>query len=278
MATFVFDDAVNTLQEATERATDAVELYGWLQEAAEWLSDRGDSPPQGAIARIAWIRERWSRLVEIRNNQIFAAELGEYVWGKAIEASFANDSYPDGFSCWFDLAQQAADDAVLAIATTWSLKGFPDALPTELPPVSDDFREVVMMVDEKILPPMDVKHAIAELRREAARILTVLERIRDETEAKEQEEEPRHGPDFRSVKWPGSERFVFTPSQAAVVKILWEAFQSGTPEVSEDHLCEKACVGKIGDLFRGHDSLGVMIHRAGKGLWMLKKVQKKGNT
>jgi hypothetical protein len=42
--------------------------------------------------------------------------------------------------------------------------------------------------------------------------------------------ECRHGPDFRSVVWYGTEH-VFSSKQAAVVRILWEAWENGTPDV-----------------------------------------------
>ena len=49
----------------------------------------------------------------------------------------------------------------------------------------------------------------------------------------------RHSPDFRSAHWYGAD-YAFTGNQAAVVKILWEAWENGTPEVSDAHLLTKA--------------------------------------
>jgi hypothetical protein len=44
------------------------------------------------------------------------------------------------------------------------------------------------------------------------------------------ESRPAHSLDFRSVNWFGRE-FTFTPTQAACVKLLWEAWQNKTPDV-----------------------------------------------
>jgi hypothetical protein len=50
---------------------------------------------------------------------------------------------------------------------------------------------------------------------------------------------PRHGPDFRSVQWFGTV-YNFTGAQAAVVGLLWETWENGTPEVGQAWLLEKA--------------------------------------
>lgn len=72
----------------------------------------------------------------------------------------------------------------------------------------------------------------------------------------------RHGPDFRSVHWYGKE-YTFTAAQAAVVKLLWEAWKNGTPEVGNDYLTSEADVEtkRLDHLFGAgkHPAWGTMI-------------------
>ncbi len=49
----------------------------------------------------------------------------------------------------------------------------------------------------------------------------------------------RHGPDFRSVVWNG-QPYSFTGAQAAIVAVLWGAFENGTPDVSDESLIRTA--------------------------------------
>lgn len=70
----------------------------------------------------------------------------------------------------------------------------------------------------------------------------------------------RHSPDFRSVYWHGN-LYVLTPTQAAVVKHLWKAWQNGTPEVGWETLLRLAgseC-GKLSSLFQGSDAWGTLV-------------------
>lgn len=62
-----------------------------------------------------------------------------------------------------------------------------------------------------------------------------------------------HSEDYRSVRWYG-QPYSFTALQAAVVKLLWEAWQGGTPEVGQAVLLEAAgsAGSRVRDLFRGH--------------------------
>jgi len=66
--------------------------------------------------------------------------------------------------------------------------------------------------------------------------------------------------DCRSVLWHG-ERFSFTKSQAAVVKMLWAAWQNGTPDLgSETMLSEiNSNLARLRDMFRSHPAFGSMI-------------------
>jgi hypothetical protein len=45
----------------------------------------------------------------------------------------------------------------------------------------------------------------------------------------------RHGPDFRSCHWDGTD-YTFTATQAACVKVLWDALENGTPDVGQQYI------------------------------------------
>lgn len=73
-------------------------------------------------------------------------------------------------------------------------------------------------------------------------------------------EHPKHSPDFRSINWFG-ERYSFTPTQAAVVKILWQAWSEGVPEVGVAYLLENSGseAARLPDLFRTHPAWKTLI-------------------
>jgi len=85
-------------------------------------------------------------------------------------------------------------------------------------------------------------------------------------------------PDCRAVLWHGVP-FKFTATQAAVVKVLWDAWRQGTPDVGVGTLQEMAGFEiRIPALFRHrrgnqmvpHRALGVMlVPGATKGSWRL---------
>lgn len=50
-----------------------------------------------------------------------------------------------------------------------------------------------------------------------------------------------HSPDFASVNWFGT-LYEFTTNQAACIKVLWEAWQAGTPTLSQREILEAAGV------------------------------------
>ncbi len=70
----------------------------------------------------------------------------------------------------------------------------------------------------------------------------------------------RHSSDFRSVYWYGTDHN-FTPTQAAIVRLLWEAWQAGAPDVSQETLLEQSGSEskRLRDVFRGHEAFGTMI-------------------
>lgn len=69
-----------------------------------------------------------------------------------------------------------------------------------------------------------------------------------------------HSNDFRSVHWFGVQ-YSFTASQAAVVKLLWEADENDTPEMSQQAILEEigSDCQRLSDLFKRHAAWGVMI-------------------
>ena len=80
----------------------------------------------------------------------------------------------------------------------------------------------------------------------------------------------RHGPDFASVVWYGV-RYSFTGAQARAVRVLWEAWLNGTPDVRQETLLDAAgSEGRVRSLFQGHPAFGKMIVAgAVKGLFRL---------
>lgn len=80
-----------------------------------------------------------------------------------------------------------------------------------------------------------------------------------------------HSADFRSVHWFGID-YTFSPTQAAIVRQLWQAWEDGVPELGTATLLEGAgseCE-RIPPLFQGNPAWGVMIVRGeGKGTFRL---------
>ncbi|MCO6436017.1 MAG: hypothetical protein J5J06_02900 [Phycisphaerae bacterium] len=85
-----------------------------------------------------------------------------------------------------------------------------------------------------------------------------------------------HSDDFMSVLW-GERVFHFTKSQAAAIKLLWQAWERGGLSVAEETLGE--AVGSIADRYRllhtfrkngkNHPAWGTMIVKAAKGTYRL---------
>ena len=69
-----------------------------------------------------------------------------------------------------------------------------------------------------------------------------------------------HSADFRSVRWYGSE-YSFTTKQACCVEHLWNAWEKGTPELSQAFLLESAGSDgqRLSDIFRRSPAWGKMI-------------------
>jgi hypothetical protein len=69
----------------------------------------------------------------------------------------------------------------------------------------------------------------------------------------------RHSPDFRSVHWYGTD-YTFTEAQAAVVALLWEAWENRTPDVGHRTLLANAKLSndRLPDVFKEKG----ILHRA----------------
>jgi hypothetical protein len=86
-----------------------------------------------------------------------------------------------------------------------------------------------------------------------------------------EEQANAHAVDFRSVQW-NSRKYTFTPTQAAVVKILWQHYDSGTPEVGGDTLLAEADsdATQLRQVFRKSEAWGEMIVQGSrKGIFRL---------
>jgi hypothetical protein len=86
-----------------------------------------------------------------------------------------------------------------------------------------------------------------------------------------------HSPDFRSVQWFGV-KHKFSTMQAACLKILWENWEQGTPEIAELTILDLAGSSseRLRDVFtKGkHLAWGTMIIGSGKGAFRLAEPKK----
>lgn len=80
----------------------------------------------------------------------------------------------------------------------------------------------------------------------------------------------RHSPDFRSVRWFGK-TYAFTPAQSVIVRVLWAAWEHGTPKVGAATLLESADMvsDRVADLFKRSDAWGKMVCSDGAGNYWL---------
>lgn len=82
----------------------------------------------------------------------------------------------------------------------------------------------------------------------------------DVSESASKSQPARHGPDFRSVHWYGTD-YSFTVMQAAVVAVLWESWKNGTPDVGNAKLLSLAggSGDRLRDVFKDHPAWGTII-------------------
>lgn len=92
--------------------------------------------------------------------------------------------------------------------------------------------------------------------------LPIAKQTRQLSPASQNENSPqaKHSPDFRSINWFG-QVYGFTALQSAIVSILWQAWESGSPDVGDQYLLEESGSesNRLDQLFRGHPGWGVVI-------------------
>lgn len=94
-----------------------------------------------------------------------------------------------------------------------------------------------------------------------------------ESEGDEPPANVAHSEDYRSLKWYGTE-YSFTARQAPAVKILYENWEKGGPDVGGDYIAENAECGRISDLFKGHPAWNSVIVSKTKGSYRLQEPEK----
>jgi hypothetical protein len=69
-----------------------------------------------------------------------------------------------------------------------------------------------------------------------------------------------HSPDFRSIDWFGK-TYHFTATQAAIVKILWDAWENKAPDIGQAYLLEtvESKSDRLLDIFKGHKTYKQLI-------------------
>jgi hypothetical protein len=77
---------------------------------------------------------------------------------------------------------------------------------------------------------------------------------------KQSEDAATHAPDFTSVNWFGV-RYTFSPTQRAIVAVLWRAWEEGHEWVHQDTLLEEAdsMCGRMQTVFKHHPAWRAMI-------------------
>lgn len=73
---------------------------------------------------------------------------------------------------------------------------------------------------------------------------------------------PTHSDDFRSINWFGKV-YYFTANRASVIRVLWQNWKRGTPEVGSETLLDavdpQAPPNSLRNLFRNDPALDVLI-------------------
>jgi hypothetical protein len=74
----------------------------------------------------------------------------------------------------------------------------------------------------------------------------------------------KHSPDFRCVNWYG-QIYSLTPAQAAVVRILWDAWENETPDVGQESLLESSGSesAKLSDVFKDSPAWNTLVVSGG---------------
>jgi hypothetical protein len=97
---------------------------------------------------------------------------------------------------------------------------------------------------------------------------------------KTQPADPDHSEDFHFVRWYGQEH-TFTHQQAAVVKLLWQAWENGTPDLGKEYLLEtsESSTDRLRNIFKEkggmHPAWDAMIVESRQGVFRLSPPQKR---
>lgn len=81
---------------------------------------------------------------------------------------------------------------------------------------------------------------------------------------------PYHTSDYQLVRWK-EYSWNFSPKQRVVIRLLWEAWEKGAPEVPQRTLLDAAeseC-DSLAELFKKHPAWGVLVTRAGPTIYRL---------
>jgi hypothetical protein len=142
----------------------------------------------------------------------------------------------------------------------------------ELP---DDLRTFeVEILDEYTETEQQIREAGNYLRRVSALVRAKMKKA-DSAGKHLTERDVVHGDGFRSMHWFGTS-YSFTVNQAPVVKLLYEHWEAGTPDVGDENLLlavdPEAPPARLSTLFRDHPAWGEMIVSGGtKGTHRLVK-------
>lgn len=93
-------------------------------------------------------------------------------------------------------------------------------------------------------------------------------------DARAPDSEPRHSSDFTSVVWYGTHYAFSKGNQAESVRLLWIAWERGTPTLSQgtigSRIGSNAEPFRLAHVFRDHPAWGTMIRSPGKGVFELR--------
>jgi hypothetical protein len=238
-----------------EELTDPAKCKEWIGHLAEHLQEWREIS-DSLVACLQWEAEASEPMsvvkVASRSVRTIGDLLDVYTYGRAQTIS--------------------GRDAISFAGTNWQgVEAFDHliALSLQMYPGSDERLALRRAVADVALSCQ--MHQWEVRRLELAQFLTLLEATKHsgaaEGDAKtdqggpaNSEQQPAHSPDFRSVNWFGAD-YSFTPNQAAVVKVLWECYQAGTPDVGDSCLLEavESNSERLDLVFRGHPAWGTMI-------------------
>jgi hypothetical protein len=117
-------------------------------------------------------------------------------------------------------------------------------------PLADALRGILVEVD-------------AESRRAEAVFPELLVAAARLAAKQEDKKRPKHSADFSHVHWPDGRDFYFTQTQAACVKLLWEAWENGTPVLHQKSVLTHTEVDseseQLKDVFKDSRAWGTII-------------------